>query len=91
MINVKKIISVIFISLFFFTEGNALIEDGLFATVGSKVITKSDLINEIKIILILNGRSYSEDQKEKLQQAAIKSTIKRKIKLTEIEKYENLE
>ena len=31
------------------------IQDSLFATVGNKAITKSDVLNEIKIILILNN------------------------------------
>jgi len=42
-----------------------VIEDGLYATVGNKAITKSDIINEIKIILILNNKSYSTDEGEK--------------------------
>ena len=62
------------------------IEDGLYATVGNKAITKSDIINEIKIILILNNKSYSEEEREQLRQMAIKSLIKRNIKQIEIER-----
>ena len=35
-----------------------VIEDGLYATVGNKAVTKSDIINEIKVILILNKRPW---------------------------------
>ena len=63
-----------------------VIEDGLYATVGNKAITKSDILNEIKMLLILNNQSYSEDEREKLHQMAIKSIIKRNIKQIEIER-----
>ena len=69
----------------------SVIEDGLFATVGNKAITKSDIINEIKVILILNNKSYSDDERKKLHQMAIKSIIKRNIKQIEIEKNNFLE
>ena len=36
------------------------IKDSLFATVGNKAITQSDIINEIKIILILTGQGFTE-------------------------------
>ena len=67
-----------------------IIKDSLFATVGNKAITQSDIINEIKIILILTGQSFTEDIKEQLQSGAIQSTIKRNIKKIEIEKHESL-
>lgn len=67
------------------------IEDGLYATVGNKAITRSDIVNEIKVILILNNKSFSEENREKLQQIAIKSTIKRSIKKIEIERNNYLE
>ena len=91
MINIKKIIFFIVVLLFYITESNAVIKDSLFATVGHKAITKSDIINEIKIILILNGQSFSEDQRKQLEEAAIKSTIKRNIKKIAIEKHKTLE
>ena len=65
------------------------IKDGLYATVGNKAITRSDIVNEIKIILILNNKSYSDDERQKLQQMAIKSIIKRSIKQIAIEKNKN--
>jgi len=67
------------------------IEDGLFATVGNKAITRSDIINEIKVILILNNKSFSESERDKLQQAAIKKIIKRSIKKIETERNNYLE
>ena len=47
-------------------------KDGLFAIVGDRAITNSDIVNEIKIILILNNESYSDDKKDVLQKMAIK-------------------
>ena len=67
-----------------------VIKDSLFATVGNKAITQSDIINEIKIILILSGQSFTEDIKEQLQSGAIQSIIRRNIKKIEIEKYNSL-
>ena len=90
MTKLKKIIFVLIVSFLFVSAGNAVIKDSIFATVGNKVITKSDIINEIKIILILNGTSYSEEIKDQLDQAAIQSVIKRTIKKIEIEKYDSL-
>ena len=65
---------------------NIPIKDGLFAIVGDRAITKSDIVNEIKIILILNNESYSDDKKDVLQKMAIKSSIERNIKQIEINK-----
>ena len=90
MTKLKKIIFVLIVSFLFVSAGNAVIKDSIFATVGNKVITKSDIINEIKIILILNGTSYSEEIKDQLDQSAIQSIIKRTIKKIEIEKYDSL-
>jgi len=55
-------------------------------TVGNKAITKSDVVNEIKILLILNNESYSDEKREQLQDMAIKSIIKRSIKKSEVER-----
>ena len=43
----------------------AAIKDSLFATIGNKAITRSDIINEIKIILILNGQGFVDEEKKK--------------------------
>ena len=45
-------------------EVEIAIKDSLFVTVGNKAITHSDIVDEIKIILILNKQSYAEDKKK---------------------------
>ena len=62
------------------------LKDGLYAVVEDKAITKSDIISEIKRILILNDMTYSDDNKNKIQQMAVKSIIKKNIKKIEISK-----
>jgi peptidyl-prolyl cis-trans isomerase SurA len=62
------------------------LKDGLYAVLEDKAITKSDIINEIKAILILNNMTYSDDNKNKIQQMAAKSIIKKNIKKIEIGK-----
>ncbi len=64
------------------------LKDGLFAIVGNKAITQSDVANEIKTILILNNMSYTDENKADLQQMAIRAVVKRNIKDIEIEKYD---
>ena len=90
MISIKKILFVIVIFSFFSTECNAVIKDSIFATVGNKAIVQSDITNEIKTLLILSGQSYKEEEKGKIQTAAIQSIIKRTIKQIEVEKYKTL-
>ena len=67
------------------------IKDSLFATVGNKAITKSDVLNEIKLILILNNKIFSEEEKKKLKQIAVRAIIKRHVKQIEIERNNFLE
>ena len=55
-------------------------------TIGNKPITQSDLVNEIKIILILNNEGYSDEKRDKLHELAVKSTVKRTIKKIELER-----
>ena len=90
MIKLKKKIFILIFAFFLTVESKAVIKDKIFATVGDKVITRSDVINEIKTILILNDQVYSDDIKQKLDVAAIKSLTNRLIKKIEIEKYPNL-
>ena len=90
MINIKKIFFVIIIYLLCTIESYAAVKDGLFATVGGKAITKSDIVNEIKTILILSGQNYSEQNAQQLENVAINTVIKRSVKQIEIEKYEDL-
>ena len=67
------------------------LKDGIFAIVENKAITRSDIVNEIKKILILNNMQYSEQNRNELQQRAVKSVIERSIKLIEIKKNTFLE
>ena len=90
MIKFKKILIIILFTICALNKSVAEIKDGILISVGNKVITKSDVLNEIKVILILNNRSYSDDQREELQQMAIKSTIERTIKEIEVNKNEFL-
>jgi len=91
VIYIKEIFFFIIISFLLTINGNTKIKDSLFATVGNRAITHSDIINEIKTILILNGQTFSENNKKQLQTAAIKSTIKRNIQQIEIDKYKSLQ
>ena len=86
MIKIKKIIFLVLITLICIGKGNAKISDSLFMTVGNKPITHSDIVNEIKIILILNNESYSSEKSRQFQELAIKSIIKRNIKQIEIDR-----
>ena len=86
MIKGKKIFIGILITLISLSNVNAEIKDGLFIVVGNKAITKSDIVNEIKLILLLNNLSYSESKRDQLQKMAIKSYVERTIKEIEIDK-----
>ena len=69
----------------------AEVNDSIFATVGNKVITRSDILNEIKVILITTGETFTNDRLDFLQASAVKTLIKRNIKEIEISKYPNLQ
>ena len=91
MIHIKKIFYTIIILTVFLTNSKTEIKDSLFATIGNEAITRSDIINEIKVILILNGKTFKEEDRDRLQESAIKSLVKRTIKEIEIKKYDFLE
>jgi len=91
VIHIKKIFYTIIILTVFLTNGKTEIKDSLFATIGNEAITRSDIINEIKVILILNGKTFKEEDRDRLQESAIKSLVKRTIKEIEIKKYDFLE
>ena len=84
MIKIIKIFIVIILTFSISKEINAKIEDALYATVGNEAITRSDIINEMKLILILTNQRLSEDNKKVLEQSAIMSIIKRTIKKIEL-------
>ena len=73
--------------VYFSASSNSAITDSVVGTVGNKVLTQSDIINEMKILLIISGQNLSEEKKIKLQSAAVKSITNRLIKEIEIEKY----
>ena len=75
-----KIIKIFFILLIFQVNVKAEIKDSLYISVGNKAITKSDIVNEIKLILIINNQSYSPDRRDELQKIAVAEAIKRTIK-----------
>jgi len=85
VIKIKKIVLIIFVAFAFIEKTNAEIKDSLYIIVGNKAITKLDIVNEIKIILILNNQSYSDDNRDVLNEMAIKSAIKRNVKKIAIE------
>ena len=70
---------------------SAEINNGIFMTVGSKPITKSDIKNEVKLLLILRNESFNEEKSKMLYDQAVKSLIKSNIKLIEIEKSDTLQ
>ena len=74
----------------FCTGADSKIKDSLFATVGEKAVANSDIVNEIKTILIINNQPYREDLKKELQSSAVNATIKRLVKKIEISKYQGL-
>ena len=63
MIKIKKIFFLFLFLLINIEKTNAEISDSIFMTIGNKPITQSDLVDEIKIILILNNESYSDEKK----------------------------
>jgi len=86
VINIKKIFFLILFLLISIQKVNAEIKDSLFMTIGNKPITQSDIVDEIKIILILNNQSYSEDKRDQLHELAVRQTVKRTIKNIELER-----
>ncbi len=91
MNKIKTILYFALIQFICLANLNAEIKDSLFISVGNKAITKSDIVHEIKMILILNNQTYSEDKRDELQSAAVQSAIKRNLKKFETEKYDSLE
>ena len=86
MIKIKKIFFLVLFLIISIEKANTKITNSLFMTIGDKPITQADIVNEIKIILILNNESYSNEKSNQLHELAIKSTIKRNIKKIELER-----
>ena len=81
----KKILSFCFI-LCFITSNSFGISDKLIGTVGKKVITQLDLINEMKMLLIISGEKFSNEKQEEIQSVALKSITTTLIKKIEVER-----
>ena len=90
MIKIKTIIIFFFVLVLSVAKVGATIQDSIFATVGSKAVTQSDIVKEIKIILILSGQSFTENQREALEATAVQTTIKRTIKKIGVESFPSL-
>lgn len=92
MIKINRIIFLVFLIFCYNKKVTADITDSLFMTVGNKPITQSDIVNEVKLILILTNQSYSTEKRDELHDLAVKSSVKRAIKEIEIERnnYYNL-
>ena len=88
--NLKKILIILIFLSITTVKAKTEINDSIFATVGNKVITRSDVVNEIKIVLISTGQTFTEEKLKILQTVAVKALIERNIKKLEISKYENL-
>ena len=80
MIFFKKILGIVTIFLLCVAEGQTAIKDAIFLTIENKAITRSDIVKEIKTILILNGQTFSENNRDQLEAAALQSIIKRTVK-----------
>ena len=90
MIYLKQILVLFIVFFAFAIQAKSEVNDSIFATVGNKVITRSDILNEIKIILITTGETFSSENLEILQAGAVKALVKRKIKEIEVNKYDAL-
>ena len=87
VIKIKKIFLAIVLAMFFLNNANALIKDSIYITIGDEAVTQSDIIDEIKMLLILSGQSYTEDNKDQLRALAVKSVIRRNVKKIGIQRY----
>ena len=67
MNKIKKIILSTILLLLCSQNLYGVIKDSLYASVGNKAITYSDIINEIKTILILNNDTFSENKKKQFK------------------------
>ena len=91
MIRIKKIFFLVLTFLILNKTVEAEIKDFLYMIVGTEAITQSDVINEIKIILVLTKQNYSISKRDKLQEEAVRSIIERSTKQNEIKRYNLLE
>jgi len=73
--------------VFFSSLSNSEIKNEIIATVGDKAVTTLDLVDEVKMLLIINKQAYTDDRKKELQSVAMKSIVRRYTQEIEIENY----
>ena len=85
----KNFINYLIFFFLIFSTNNLLakINNTIVAKVGSEIITILDVENEIKILLIINNESITQENINKTKKIAIKSLVQRLIKKNEIIKY----
>lgn len=66
---------------------HAQINNRIVAKVGGEIITAVDLENEIKMILILSKKELNQDNINQTKNMAVKTLIRKLIKINEINKY----
>jgi len=84
--NIKKSLLILLILVLGMETGISKIVDSIYLTVGNKPVTKSDIRNEIKLLLILQKKQFKEEDKNLLQNTAIKQIVNRKIKEIELDR-----
>ena len=87
MIKIKKIFFLFLLTLYLLTSNTLAITNSIIGTIGNKPFTQHDLINEMKIVLILKGKFFSEENKREIQSIALRDIVNRLIKEIEIEKH----
>ena len=81
-INLITVFLLLFQTDILFSQTN----NKIIITVGKYPITYFDLFKEVKMISILSNSEINENNREQIKKLAIASLIKRKIKISEIEK-----
>ena len=79
-----KLIFLILLNCGFFNLGYAKIDSTIIASVGDQIITNYNLEQEIKYFKIIGEDGFSSLKKSEIDEIAIQSLIKEKVKLSEI-------
>ena len=87
--KLKFFSKIILVSLFLIQSDltKANIENKIVVKVGNNIITSIDIENEIRTILFLSGKKLNQDSIDISKDLAIKSLIRKMIKKSEVEKY----
>ena len=87
--KLKFFSTIILVSLFLIQSDltKANIENKIVVKVGNNIITSIDIENEIRTILFLSGKKLNQDSIDMSKDLAIKSLIRKMIKKSEVEKY----